>query len=75
MKNDFESEHGFNKSPPDIEIVLNDQQGTYIFHDKSRAARFLTYHTQLDAAQVQFLLNTRADKISQFTVEWRNFYG
>lgn len=77
MEKDFESEHGFNKSPPEtkVEIILTDQLGTYIFHDKSRAARFLTYHTQLDAAQVQFLLNTRADKISQFTVEWRNFYG
>ena len=73
MKKDFEDLHGFNKSPPETEIILTDQHGTYIFHDQRRAARFLTYHTMLDAAQVQFLLNTRADKISQFTVEWRNF--
>lgn len=82
MKKDFESEHGFNKSPPEteVEIVLIGDNGTYTFHDNRRAARFLTYHTQLDAAQVQFLLNTHADKIGQFTVErfaveWRNFNG
>ncbi len=55
---------------PDFEITLTDATGNYIFHQMQRAVRFLSYHTQLDKSQVEFLLKHRTQKIGQFTVEY-----
>ena len=56
------------KVPADI--VFEDASGTYIFKDLLRAAKFLAFHTQLDAQDCLAMLNLHKAQIGNFKVSY-----